>query len=65
MKKFLGAVIITLFMATGVSAGNMDISLLSLAQGGFENLSAELGSAFSYKATNPAGALGGTIKAWY
>ncbi len=62
MKKLLSAFIITLFLVTGASAGNMDISLLGLAQGEFESLSNELGSAFSYKATNPAGALGGTIK---
>ena len=62
MKKFLGAIIVTLFLATGASAGDMDISLLGLAQGEFESLSGELGSAFSYKATNPAGALGGTVK---
>ena len=62
MKKFLGAFIITLFLVTGASAGNMDISLLGLAQGEFKSLSGELGSAFSYKATNPAGALGGTVK---
>ena len=62
MKKLLSAFIFTLFLATTASAGDMDISLLALAQGEFESLSSELGSAFSYKATNPAGALGGTIK---
>ncbi len=62
MKKLLGAFILTLLLVTGASAGNMDISLLTLAQGEFESLSGELGSAFSYKATNPAGSLGGTIK---
>jgi hypothetical protein len=62
MKKLLSAFIITLFLVTGASAGDMDLSLIGLGQPGFESLSNELGSAFSYKATNPAGALGGTVK---
>jgi hypothetical protein len=62
MKKILGAIILTLIFATGASAGKLDIDILGLGQGQFKSLSEELGSALSYKATNPAGALGGKVK---